>query len=308
MALTLPQKLARSLPFIGRRLRMLDDCGYAPGHYYSPIPDLAELDANQDRIFRKNPGSIHGVDLRKDEQFALLREFAEFYAEIPFDFSGKNHPGLRYQAAGAWYRYSDVVFLYSMLRRFRPHRVVEVGSGFSSAVMMDVNDLFLDGTVQMTFIEPFPDRLDLVLRPSDREKYSIVNQFVQNVDLALFRQLEENDILFIDTSHVSKAGSDVNHLIFEVLPVLRPGVLVHFHDVFYPFELPVHWVLGRRLFWNENYLLRAFLTGNREFEIVAFNSFLHAEYRAWFSERMPVCLTDADNTGCLWLRKVAAPD
>lgn len=306
MSLTPAQRFARSLPLIGERLRMLDDCGYRPGHYYSPIPDLVELDANRERVFGNRRRAIHGIDLRKDQQFGLLEEFATFYAEIPFDFTGKHRSGLRYQAASAWYRYSDVVFLYSMLRRFRPRRVVEVGSGFSSAVMMDVNDLFLQGTARLTFIEPFPERLDRVMSPSDRRKYPLLKQIVQTVDLEVFRQLEENDILFIDSSHVSKAGSDVNHLIFEILPVLRPGVLIHFHDIFYPFEMPAHWVLDRRLFWNENYLLRAFLTGNREFEIVAFNSFLHAEFRDCFSEHLPVCLIDADNTGCLWLRKTDA--
>jgi Methyltransferase domain len=304
MSLTTPQKLARALPFIGKRLKMLDDCGYAPGHYYSPIPNLAELEANQDRIFGKHPISLPGIDLRRDQQLALLSEFATLYGELPFDFTGRHDPRLRYQAAGAWYRYSDVVFLYSFLRHFKPRRVVEVGSGFSSAVMMDVNDLFLNGTAHLTFIEPFPDRLDRMLRPADRQKYSVLNQFVQDVDPGVFRQLAQNDVLFIDTSHVSKAGSDVNHLVFEVLPTLQPGVLIHFHDIFYPFEMPREWVLAQKLFWNENYLLRAFLTGNREFEIVAFNSFLHTEYAAWFKEHMPICLTDTDNTGCIWLRRV----
>jgi predicted O-methyltransferase YrrM len=304
MSLTTPQRLARALPFVGKRLKMLDDCGYTPGHYYSPIPNLAEIELKQDRIFGQHPSSLHGIDLRKAQQLELLNDFATLYAEIPFDFFARNEKGLRYQAPGAWYRYSDVVFLYSILRRFRPQRIVEVGSGFSSAVMMDVNDLFLDGRTELTFIEPFPDRLNQMLRPADRQKCAVVKDFIQNVDLSIFRQLDANDVLFIDTSHVSKVGSDVNHLIFEILPVLRPGVLIHFHDIFYPFEMPREWVLATKLFWNENYLLRAFLTGNKEYEIVAFNSFLHKEYEDWFKERMPVCLTDTDNTGSIWLRKV----
>jgi len=303
MSQTTAQKLARALPFIGKRLKMLDDCGYTPGHYYSPIPKLAEVEANQDRIFGTRPNSIHGIDLRRSQQFELLERFAQLYSEVPFDFSARNTTGLRYQAPGAWYRYSDVVFLYSMLRHFRPRQVIEVGSGFSSAVMMDVNDLFMNGEMKLTFIEPVPDRLDRMLRPADREKYSVVTDFIQNVELSRFRQLDANDVLFIDTSHVSKVGSDVNHLIFEVLPVLRPGVLIHFHDIFYPFELPRGWVLETKLFWNENYLLRALLTGSREYEIVAFNSYLHSEFEAWFQDHMPVCLTDRDNTGSIWLRR-----
>ncbi len=305
MTMTPSRKIARMLPFIGKRLKILDNCGcYAPGHYYSPIPNLAELEANGARIFGKQPKTVAGIDLKKEEQFALMKEFAKFYSEIPFNFVGPADRSFRYQSPGALYRNSDVVFLYSMLRQFRPRRIVEVGSGFSSAVMMDVNDLFLGGKTDMTFIEPFPDRLDKMLRPADRKRYSVLQSFIQDTDLSLFRELEENDFLFIDTSHVSKAGSDVNHLIFEILPVLKPGVLIHFHDIFYPFEMPRDWVIGRKWFWNENYLVRAFLTGNTEYEIVAFNSLLHKEYEDWFKEHMPGCLVDTDNTGCIWLRKL----
>ncbi len=191
-----------------------------------------------------------------------------------------------------------------MLRHFRPRKVVEVGSGHSSAVMLDTNEAFLDARVDFTFIEPFPEnRLNSVLRAQDKEIAKIIPDFVQNVPLSIFAELDENDLLFIDSSHVSKGGSDLNYLIFEVLPVLKRGVLIHFHDIFYPFELPDKWVLERKWYWNENYLLRAFLMYNDSFEIVNFNSYLVVNLEKWFAKYKPYSLNKTKEAGSIWLRK-----
>ena len=118
------------------------------------------------------------------------------------------------------------------------------------------------------------------------------------MDLSVFDALSANDILFVDSTHVSKTGSDVNHLFFEILPRLASGVLVHLHDIFFPFEYPQDWVLGGRS-WNEIYMLRAFLQYNNAFRIVFMNTFLEHFHESRFADRMPLCLKNRG--GSIWL-------
>ena len=112
---------------------------------------------------------------------------------------------------------------------------------------------------------------------------------VQDVDLAVFEALGPGDILFIDSSHVAKVGSDVNHLVFEILPRLSPGVYVHFHDMFYPFEYPEDWILGEGRYWNEDYLLRAFLQFNGSYAIAVWDHFLWLRFGDRIAVSMPRC-------------------
>jgi hypothetical protein len=123
------------------------------------------------------------------------------------------------------------------LRYFKPKQIIEVGSGFSSALMLDVNDI--------DFIDPYPHRLYSLLKEADAERHNVIADKVQNIDIGVFQKLKENDILFIDSSHVSKIGSDVNFLMFEVLPNIQSGVLIHFHDIFYNFEYPEYWAVTK---------------------------------------------------------------
>lgn len=297
------QKGLRGIPYFGRKLRQLDDCGYTPGHYYSPIPNLDDIKKRRKQIFDsyKEP---KGINLHKKEQFELLEQFKHYYKDIPYDFTNATKTPTRYQVNNIWYKYSDAVMLYCMLRHFKPARIVEAGSGYSSAIMLDVNDLFLQSKTSITFIDPYPERLLSLLNQHDKKQHKVIQKIVQEVDLEIFKQLESNDILFIDSSHISKVGSDLNYILFEILPLLKSGVIIHFHDIFYPFELPEKWVLERKWFWNENYILRAYLTDNDRYEIINFNTYLHQQHTEWFKENMPVCLlTDEAGTGGIWLRK-----
>jgi predicted O-methyltransferase YrrM len=197
--------------------------------------------------------------------------------------------------------HGDGVMLYSVLRHFKPSTVVEVGSGFSSALMLDVNEKWLDQSMDLTFIEPYPDRLNSILKPGDRSTATIIERPVQDVDLEVFSNLESGNVLFIDSSHVCKAGSDLHRLIFEVLPALKPGVIVHFHDIHWPFELPRVWAdMGRA--WNEVHILKAYLSFNPNFEILLFNNWL-----AWgHAERVKALLPEwsDESAGSLWLRRI----
>ncbi|MGH8589672.1 MAG: class I SAM-dependent methyltransferase [Gammaproteobacteria bacterium] len=269
-----------------------------PGHFYSPVPPLAEVRARASRIFDRNRRAIAGVALREAEQLALLERFAVYYRDQPF--TATQHEDRRYFFENQFYSYSDALFLHCMLRDIRPKRVIEVGSGFSSAATLDTCELFLDNEVNCTFIEPYPDLLRSILKPGDSERIHIIEEPLQDVPVSLFEGLAANDILFIDSTHVSRVGSDVNYIFFEVLPALRPWVVIHFHDVFWPFEYPESWIEEGRQ-WHEDYVLRAFLEFNQAFEIVVFNTFLETFHSDWFEKYMPLCLKDRG--GSIWLRR-----
>lgn len=270
----------------------------SPGHFGSPIPDLKEIRRREDEVFVV-PSVLAGIDLRERAQLELVRSFAEFYRDQPFEAARQE--GIRYHFENSVFGYGDALVLHCMLRLNRPKRLVEIGSGFSSAVILDTNDLFLDGALSCTFVDPFPRRLYGLLREGDASVHEIVPQPVQRVPLATFDTLEAGDVLFIDSTHVSKVGSDVNRLVFDVLPRLAPGVLVHVHDIFYPFEYPRDWVYRGRA-WNENYVMRAFLMFNADFEIVLFNSYLARFHAAEVAETMPLWAHKPG--GSLWLRRV----
>ena len=269
----------------------------SPGHFYSPIPSLDEVRAREAEIFGAAPPSLPGINVRAEEQVALVREFATFYADLPFP--REQSPDTRYWFENWAYSYADAIFLYSMLRHLRPRHVIEVGSGFSSAAMLDTADRWLPET-SFTFIDPDTSTLDALLRPADRERVGVVRARLQDVPLETFDTLSANDILFIDSTHVSKTGSDVNRILFEILPRLTTGVHIHFHDVFYPFEYPKEWVYEGRA-WNEDYILRAFLEFNEAFDIVLFGTWLAQFHRELLAGLMPLTLENPG--GSLWLRK-----
>ena len=279
-----------------------------PGHDYSPIPNANHVRQREDLIFDRSARELPGVDMREQAQRELHDIFLEFYDDVSFPETATE--GSRYFYDNNFFPYCDAFFLYCMLRHFKPSRVVEVGSGFSSAVTLDTIDrLALDKT-ECTFIDPHPQRLLSLLSETDKERHRVVAEKVEFAPLSEFESLSENDILFIDSSHVSKTGSDVNHVFFEILPRLQSGVLVHIHDIPYPFEYPRADVYEGRA-WNEAYLARAFLQFNSEFELLLYPSYVAAlpvepgNPRSWGVEwsenRMPLC---AERMGpSLWLRK-----
>lgn len=296
--------LLTKLPYIGNALKDYETfkLKYPPGHYYSPIVSREEIRSDYDQLFSEKD-NFHGIDLNEKEQIELLSQFQSYYKEFPF--SDTKQKEYRYYLDNTFYVYSDAIFLYSIMRHFKPKQIIEAGSGFSSALMLDTNDLFFDKQIEMTFIEPYPERLNSLLNKEDSKKQTILQKRIQDVKIAEFKKLESGDILFIDSTHVSKAGSDLNYVLFEILPALKSGVLIHFHDVFFPFEYPEEWLLHWDGFgWNEIYFLRAFLMNNSEFKIINFNTFLHKKQKKWLADNMPLCLAVKDSMpGSIWLQK-----
>jgi hypothetical protein len=272
---------------------------YPPGHFYSPIPCVEEIRRKEAQIFGYAPRSIPAVDLNEEQQLALFHRFKRYYKEQPFEAYKKE--GIRYFFQNGFYPYADAIILYCMLRETRPQRIIEVGSGYSSCLMLDTNQLFLDNAISCTFIEPFPDRLLSLLTEEDKRRNRIIQANVQELDPNFVADLAEGDILFIDSSHVVKTGSDVNYIFFEILPRLKKGVYVHFHDVMYPFEYPKEFVYEGRA-WNEAYMLRAFLQYNDAFRIQFFYHFFERFHRDELVENTPLCLKSGGAS--IWLKKV----
>ncbi len=301
MRLPLLEPIKRPLRRLYYKVRGRRDVGvYGPGHFYSPIPDRKEIE----QYLRRGPAAdqlpleLPGIDLRPAHQKQLLEEYAQYYGELPF--CERPQPGMRYYYENDFFSYADAIFLYSFLRHFRPRRVIEVGSGFSSALMLDTAERFLSPPPQFTFIEPYPERLKQLLTTEDWQRTTIIEKRLQDVPFEIFASLEAGDFLFIDSSHVVKCGSDVQRIFFDILPAIKPGVFVHFHDVFYPFEYPAPWLREGR-FWNEDYFLRVFLYGNCLWEVVFFNTFIGLLCPDFLQSHMPLTLRNIG--GSLYLRR-----
>ena len=280
------KKLIERTPFIKELKMKVEMQGAFPaGHYYSPIPSREEVITYIKS--RKLPGSgLTGVYMNTQNQHNLLNEYFILYKDLPF--TENKVPERRFYYDNSWFSYSDAIFLYCFLRRFTPKRIVEVGSGFSSAVMLDTIDSVFSRSPEMTFIDLYPDRLNKLLREKDKHQFKLIDRKIQDVPPKIFSNLGSGDLLFIDLSHVVKCGSDLQLLMFDILPNLQPGVFVHFHDVFYPFDYPSDW-LNEGRYWNENYFLRAFLSYNSEWIIVFFNTYVHHMFGDLIKEKMPLC-------------------
>lgn len=267
------------------------------GHYYSPLPAIEDAAAFSERISRRSPHEpLPGIDLNGEAQRERLARIRS--DEATFDWPAEPRADRRFYTNQGFFNIADALTLYSIMTWARPRRIVEIGSGFSSALMLDTRDMSLDAGVALEFVEPYPDRLARLLRPSDAATTALHRARMQDLPIDLFTRLEANDILFVDSSHVSRAGSDVNFILFEILPRLKPGVLVHVHDVFWPFEYPARW-FRRGMAWNEAYLLRAFLTCNDSFEI-----YFWAPYAARL-DPSPATAVRLEDGQSIWIRRRA---
>jgi Methyltransferase domain len=246
-----------------------DRWGYhiRPIHYYEPIPDFRSITTEQLERRRKFPA----IDFGWDEQLQLLRELVSYCDELgATDLENDYFNGF------------DAAVYYSLIRHLKPRRVIEIGSGYSTRFAHNALSRNANGC-QLTCIEPHPEeRLNGL-----RLNVEVIQKRVEDVDVEFFSQLEANDILFIDSSHTVKFGSDVCYEFLEVLPALRPGVWVHVHDVFFPHDYPAEWILKRRLALNEQYLLEAFLSFNREFQVALANHWLTLDHGAAVKELWP---------------------
>ena len=241
-----------------------------PVHFYQPISDTRSL---SDTLWDQ-PSKLVGIDMNDATQLDLLRnQFPKFRDEYDrFPVAPTGEPG-RFYFNNGLFDGTDALVAYCMIRHFQPRLIIEVGSGFSSLVAAEA--VAKNKNSALICIEPFP--LDF-LRQGFRGLHSLIEKKVEAIGLEFFSQLESGDILFIDSSHTVKIGGDVNYLFLEVLPRLKPGVIVHVHDIFLPFDYPKDWVIDELRFWTEQYLLQSFLSFNSEFEVLMANAYLAHRY------------------------------
>jgi len=274
---------------------IFDHVGVFPvrNHYYEPLFDSRRLSEAMTR-----ERTLPGIDFRIAEQLELL-EHLTFREELlaldgSFDFCNTSY------GAG------DAELLYSLIRRVRPRCIIEVGSGNSTRIArlaIQANSAEDRGyACRRVCIEPYEQPwLECV------PDISVIRTPVEQVELSLFDELGEGDMLFIDSSHVIRPGGDVWFELEQVLPRLRPGVLVHFHDVFSPRDYPRQWIVDDVRLWNEQYMVEAFLTHNRCFELLCSLNCLCRTHGDSVRARFPVYARYPETEpGAFWIRRVSA--
>lgn len=274
-----------------------------PNSYLSTIPDTRRLPA---RLWSEE-SELPGIDLRDGAQVRLLAELADRFgpelAALPRT-PEQAGPGGYHLANGA-FEAVDAEIYHAMIRLHRPATVLEIGSGWSTLLALAALRANAAGGAggRLVAVEPHP--YEFLVRavagagtPAELRRVS-----VQEVPLAEFTGLRAGDILFIDSSHVLKIGSDVQYELLEVLPRLAPGVLVHLHDIFLPGEYPRDWVLGpEHRFWNEQYLLQAYLAGNARVEVLWAGSWMHRRHPELLGAALPSYDRSRHRPGSFWFR------
>ncbi len=282
--------------------RLADRLGYdmVYRNCYSPIPQPAELSPET----WLSPSSMRGVPLSTTDQLRHLDQLAPYLAEFRSLLDGGGGAnGSGFYLGNGSFGPVDADVLHATIRCFKPHRVIELGSGastFVSARACSINGR--EGApTELSSVDPFPPSFI----PGDLEGLSEMRAMpAKSVPIEDFEGLRANDVLFIDTTHTVKVGGEVNHLVLEVLPRLSPGVIVHFHDIFLPWEYPRVWIERRGYYWAEQYLLHAFLAQNPSWEVLLASHFLWRESRSELERRVEPAGIDKPPSS-LWLRHVA---
>lgn len=226
--------------------------------YDSPIPDVAAIEPG----FFDEPRPMPGLEFDVDRQIAFLElELAEHCREFEPPLSAVDAGPGRFHLGNGTYESVDAELLYAFVRRFRPQRVLELGSGYSTLIIREA--LERDGADAADILRTYDPYRSSLLPPESR----VTPLRAQEVPDETFRALGAGDVLFVDTSHVVKVGGDVTRIVLEVLPQLEPGVIVHFHDIFLPYPYS-RGHLEDAHFWSEQYLLQAFLLGNGGWDVL----------------------------------------
>jgi len=297
----LPLRVARHLMFLLRQNPAITDrWGYhvRPIHYYEPLPDFAQITAEQTRRRRPFPA----IDFNLPGQVQLLQRLGRQYRGELEELARHPEPeGFNFQ--NDYFGGLDAAMCYALLRDLKPKQVIEIGSGNSTRIAdKALKRNGAEGNAgKLACIEPFPERrlteakldIELVARP------------VESLELGQFQKLQSGDVLFIDSSHAVKFGGDVCREYLEILPALAPGVWVHVHDIFFPHDYPAEWLMEKRIAFNEQYLLEAFLAYNKAFSVQAANHWLALDHPDVVEQLWPRLRNQSGYHGhaSLWMRK-----
>jgi hypothetical protein len=265
--------------------------------FYNGLPDIDEIPAG---VWTRR-SSMSGVILDGERARLAVEELIGIVLDDGFSPPPKIEQRGMYFTENGGFGLRDAAVLWGMLRRLRPRRVIEVGSGYSTMVIaaaLGANDPGCEPARHLV-IDPFPqiDLIGGIARP-----FELINRSVTDVRLSEFEKLAANDVLFVDTTHTVTVGGDVTFVILDVLPALRAGVHVHFHDIFLPYEYPrTFFELGYN--WAEQYLLQAFLQFNGEFEVLAPLYLLAVEREEAFSRLDAMAPQASRECASFWIRR-----
>jgi predicted O-methyltransferase YrrM len=271
-----------------------DSWGYhiRPIHFYEPLPDFRSLTTEEIERTKAHPA----LDFRDSEQLSLVSELISAHGDELKFLSDKKPP----EFSNSFFSDLDAAIYYALIRQLKPRQVIEIGGGFSTRVANRAlkKNTEEGNTGKLVCIEPYPESR---LTRANLEM-ELINKRVEEIDTSFFSGLEKNDILFIDSSHTVKFGSDVCYEVLEILPTLNSGVWVHVHDIFLTDDYPAEWLLERRLALNEQYLLEAFLAFNSAFSIRLANHWLLKNH----SEQMEQLWTengDENKPSSFWITR-----
>jgi hypothetical protein len=274
------------------------------GHFYSPIVDPTQI--RPEVIWPANP-AILGIDFDDPGQERILRDVLPRHLKY-YDYPDELQevPDLQsFYTRNSQFSWLDPRALFSFLREWCPQKVIEVGSGFSTLLFADVNRRFFGGSIDIKCVEPYPREF---LTKGIEGINGLIQKKVQDVPFSVFEGLQAGDILFIDSSHVAKTGSDVLHLFFEILPRLAKGVIIHVHDIFFPNDYPREWVIDENRSWNEQYLLRALLTHSCAYRVLFGCSYAYFRFPELVEAALAHPSGRAFGGGSFWMEKICPPD
>lgn len=250
-------------------------------HYYQPIP---RYEALPESTFN-SPQALPGISMDRGRFSETLRRLSEKAGEATWP----EKPGAQgqYHSSNDNFGFSSAALLHTMIRTHNSRKVIEIGGGFSSLISLQALRLNHGDDFRFDCVEPYPwPWLETTLRAQPGAR--LLKQPVEQLNPEMLAELEENDILFIDSSHCVRLASDVNFLYLQVIPRLKPGVIVHIHDIYMPYEYPrIHFHGRQKLFWNEQYLLQALLTDNPRVEVILPGFFVQKDMENEFAAAFP---------------------
>ena len=263
-------------------------------HFYSPVPDTSTLSEAT-----WNNRYDHLLELDHDTTLMLLQRMEPFGPELA-DVPARSECGYCWDNPA--FDGGDASLLYGMIRLVRPRRIIEIGSGWST--LIGLRGLQMNGAGEYLCIEPYPN--PDIQRLGREGRITLDQRRVQDVPLAVFEELQANDILFINSTHVAQIGSDVSRELLQIVPRQAPGVLIHLHDIFLPFEVPRDWVVNKKLFWNEQLLLAAFMACNSEYKAMASNQLIARDPVLGAAARRAFPHTPVIGGGSFWFSRLQA--
>ena len=266
-------------------------------HYYQPLINPKKYLTKSLKAVRDLPG----IDFNAAGQIEVLEKFN--YNEELLEFPLSKTSETVYYYNNFSYGPGDGEYLYNIIRSYKPRQIIEIGSGLSTMMVKNARDQNSiedkNYTCRHICIEPYE------MPWLEKFDVELLRKKVEDVDKSIFTQLEANDILFIDSSHVIRPQGDVLFEYQEILPLLKKGVLVHIHDIFSPQDYHENWVYEHKL-WNEQYLLEAFLTFNKEYKIIGALNYLALYHQDKLAAKCPVydSQTVKNNPGAFWMVRV----